>query len=217
MASKTFLNLKPEKQESILNECFREFALKGYDHASLNEIIKNCGIAKGSFYRYFKSKREVYQYLLQNATEKRLSKLHLLIEDENVGFFELIKQNFLEKVQFDLDHPVIAGFLYKVMHERDNNEISDIVKELYRAVREQTRQIIEHPRFRKQLTHADTTFMAYHVFQMQLWLYEYVAEKYGINYEENIRQGKPILSITKTELENTINLAVNLLKNGIKA
>jgi AcrR family transcriptional regulator len=217
MASKTFLKLNPGKQETIINAAFKEFALKGYDNASLNEIIKQCGVAKGSFYRYFKNKRELYRYLLQTAKEKRLSKLHMLVEDENIGFFKLIRLNFLEKVQFDLENPVVAGFLYKVMHERDNNEISDIIQELYRGIREQTRQIIELPRFKKQLAGFDTTFMAYHVFHLQLWLYEYVADKFMLDYEKNICEGKPVLTIPEKELKATIGQAVEVLKNGIKA
>ena len=123
MASKTFKNLKQERQEEILLISYEEFALKGYESASLSEIIKKCNLAKGSFYRYFSSKKELYAYLIKDATSRRLKNLDNLINTVKPDFFEFIKQNFLEKVKFDLDNPVIGGFLYKIMHEKDNNEI----------------------------------------------------------------------------------------------
>lgn len=215
MAKQTFLNLSKERQEEILNICYKEFALKGYDSASLSDIIKSCGLAKGSFYRYFSSKKELYVYLLEEAKNKRLSNLEDLLEDEELGFFDLIKQNFLEKVRFDLDYPTIGGFLYKVMHEKDNNEIAIVIEGLYDGILEQTRQIISIPRFKQQLADLDADMIAYQVFYMQLWLYEYVAKKYSLNLEANVISGQPILTISAEDLESVIHQSVQMLKSGI--
>ncbi len=64
-----FYNLPPEKQERIINAAFKEFAYKGYEQASTNEIVKNSGISKGALFHYFKSKKELYQFLLGQLTE----------------------------------------------------------------------------------------------------------------------------------------------------
>ena len=215
MAKQTFLNLPSERQEEILNICFREFALNGYDSASLSDIIKNCGLAKGSFYRYFSSKKELYVYLLEYAKNKRLSNLEELLEQDNLDFFKLIKQNFLEKVRFDLDYPAIGGFLYKVMHEKDNNEVSIVIEGLYDGILEQTRQIIKLPQFENQLASLDADMMAFQVFYMQLWLYEYVAKKYALDMEANVISGRPIMNISVEDLESIIDPSVSMLKNGI--
>lgn len=216
MALQTFKNLKPERQEEILQVSYKEFALKGYNSASLTEIIKDLGLAKGSFYRYFSSKKELYSYLIQDASQRRLGKLDELINDPNVGFFKLIKQNFIDKVQFDHDFPVIGAFLFRIMHERDNSEISDIIKHMFDSIVAQTKLIIELPKFKKKLAFDDATMVAFQIFHTQLWLYDYVAFKYDINYEQNIKQGLPIINIPLSESEKVINSAVEILKNGIK-
>lgn len=216
MPLQTFKNQKPERQEEILIACYKEFALKGYNSASLSVIIKKLGLAKGSFYRYFTSKKELYTYLIQDASKRRLGKLDKLITDPNVGFFKLIEQNFLDKVQFDHDFPIIGAFLFRIMHERDNNEISDVIKQMFESIVAQTRQIIELPKFKKNLAYTDATMVAFQIFHTQLWLYDFVAFKYGINYENNIKQGLPIISIPISESEKVINSAVEILKNGIK-
>ena len=48
-----FLNLKPEKQEKILEVAIREFADKGFEKSSTNEIVKGAGISKGILFHYF--------------------------------------------------------------------------------------------------------------------------------------------------------------------
>lgn len=216
MALQTFKNLEPARQEEILQVCFEEFALKGYQSTSLSVIIKKLNLAKGSFYRYFKNKKELYAYLIQNASNRRLSKLNKLISDTKVDFFELIKQNFIDKVEFDKQYPVIGGFLYKIMHEKDNSEVSDIIQNLYSHVIQQTKLIMDVDRFKTQLNTNDPEMVAFQIFHMQLWLYDYVAYKYNIDYEQNIRQHRPIMDLQDKELEQIIDQAVRMLKNGIK-
>jgi len=45
-----FLNIQQEKQEHILDAAMKEFAQKGFENASTNEIVKEAGISKGLFY-----------------------------------------------------------------------------------------------------------------------------------------------------------------------
>lgn len=215
MAEKTFKNLKPERQEDILLASFREFALKGYQNASLSEIIKTLGLAKGSFYRYFKSKKLLYAYLIEEASRRRLTKLDDLINDPNADFFHLIKQNFIDKSEFDKKHPLIGAFLYKIMHEKDNSEVSDIIKSLYKTIIEQTKKILAIPRFKSQLNIVDPTMVAFQIFHTQLWLYDYVAFKYNINFDKNIIKNRPVMDLNTNELLEVIDRAVKMLRNGI--
>ena len=217
MASKTFKNLEQKRQEEILLIAYEEFALKGYNSASLSEIVKKCKLAKGSFYRYFSSKKELYAYLIDDASSRRLKNLDNLLNTENPDFFELIKQNFFEKVKFDLDNPVIGGFLYKIMHEKDNNEVSDIISNLYEQIKKRTKSIIESKQFKNQLAKIDADLLTFQVFYMQLWLYDYVAHIFNIDYEANIKSKKPVLSVSGQELKEVIESAVYILKDGIKA
>lgn len=216
MALKTFLNLKEERQQEILNVAFAEFALKGYDNASLSNIVKNCSLAKGSFYRYFSNKKELYTYLIEVATTKRLSNLEQIIEDTSIDFYQLLKLNFLEKIQFDMDNPVIGGFLYKILQEKDNHEIAEVIANLKEGIVEQTQMILKLPQYKLNIHEEDYHLVAYHIFQMQLWLYEYMALKFNINTHENIQEAKPVLNIPVNELEKLVDKSIALIKNGIE-
>lgn len=205
-----------ERQEEILQVAFEEFALKGYQNASLSIIIKKIGLAKGSFYRYFSNKKELFAYLVENATNRRLSKLDNLINKDGIDFFELIKQNFIEKIRFDNKYPVIGAFLYQTMHEKDNSEVSDIIKNLFNNIILQTKFIVTLEKFKHQLIDIEPEMIAFQIFNMQLWLYDYVAYKYKIDFEANIREQIPIFDLSEEQLGQLIDQSIMMLKNGIK-
>ena len=47
---------KQQKQTSLLNTAFQLFTTKGVNKTSIAEISQQAGIAKGTFYLYFKDK-----------------------------------------------------------------------------------------------------------------------------------------------------------------
>ncbi len=58
MPKSTFYNLSDEKKSRIFEAALQEFSVKTFSQASLNQIIKNADIPRGSFYQYFDNKEE---------------------------------------------------------------------------------------------------------------------------------------------------------------
>jgi len=56
---------KKERREQILAAACALFAEQGYNGATISEIVSRCGVAQGTFYLYFKSKRDVFAALLE--------------------------------------------------------------------------------------------------------------------------------------------------------
>jgi TetR/AcrR family transcriptional regulator len=216
MYKQTIKNLTKERQEEILLKAFEEFSLNGYKSASLSAIIKKLELAKGSFYRYFSSKKELFKYLIEEGFNRRLKTLDDLIKNESNDFFDLIKQNFINKINFDIENPVIGAFLYQIMHDKENSEVADIIKNIYQDIILRTKQIILLDKFKNQIASEDVELIAFHVFQMQLWLYDYVAYKYNIDFQENIRNHKPVFNLPQHELTTIVDKSISILKNGIK-
>ena len=77
MPSSTFLNLPAEKQEKLLEAATREFSHKPFNEASINQIIKEAGIPRGSFYMYFQDKEDLFRYLLKGYVDQ----LFMLLEE----------------------------------------------------------------------------------------------------------------------------------------
>jgi len=66
------------------------FAAKGYHATGVADIIKDCGIARGTFYLYFGSKRNVFETILDAFLE--LLKERIPRIDETVGIEGIKKQ-----------------------------------------------------------------------------------------------------------------------------
>jgi AcrR family transcriptional regulator len=72
MPKQTFLNLLEDKRTVITNAAIDEFAEHGYKSASINRIVTNSGISKGSFYQYFEDKMDVFKYLMDVVAKEKM-------------------------------------------------------------------------------------------------------------------------------------------------
>lgn len=67
MARPRFKKLEAEKQERILMAAAVEFAQKGFEGASFNQIIEAADISKGAAYYYFDDKNDLYSTVIEYA------------------------------------------------------------------------------------------------------------------------------------------------------
>lgn len=91
MPSSTFLNLPVEKQEKLLEAATREFSRRPFSEASINQIIKDAGIPRGSFYMYFGDKEDLFRYVLQGYMDQMLMVIEeLLLREQGDLFLALL-------------------------------------------------------------------------------------------------------------------------------
>lgn len=55
---------KKMKMESLLNTAFSLFTSKGFQNTSISDIVKDAGVAKGTFYLYFTDKYDIRNKLI---------------------------------------------------------------------------------------------------------------------------------------------------------
>ena len=65
---------KQHKRLSLLNTAFELFTTKGVNKTSISEISEQAGIAKGTFYLYFKDKYDIRNKLISHQSSLVLSK-----------------------------------------------------------------------------------------------------------------------------------------------
>ena len=90
MPSSTFLNLPPEKQEKLLEAASREFSSRPFNEASINQIIKEAGIPRGSFYMYFQDKEELFWYLLRGYVDQMVMVIEELLLRRKGDIFQAL-------------------------------------------------------------------------------------------------------------------------------
>ncbi|MEM5947544.1 TetR/AcrR family transcriptional regulator [Spirochaetia bacterium 38H-sp] len=99
-------------KEKIINTATNLFLTKGYDTVSIEEIIRNTGIAKGTFYHHFKSKEELLETIVELMAEESLQQLKQILEDDSLSILEKTKRITNKATQYKLDRlPVIIETL----------------------------------------------------------------------------------------------------------
>lgn len=69
MPNLRFINLALEKKERIRNAVINELTNFNFNNLSINRIIKNASIPRGSFYQYFKNKDDLLEYIMSDYTQ----------------------------------------------------------------------------------------------------------------------------------------------------
>jgi TetR/AcrR family transcriptional regulator len=105
----------PRLQEAAINE----FSMKKYEDASLNDILKNAGMSKGSFYHHFGDKFGLYLSMMGIIVRKKLSCFYPLIQEktDSSDFFASLKDIMKSTMDFMLADERMHHFLNRVMEE----------------------------------------------------------------------------------------------------
>ncbi len=130
-------NQETENKESrLLNTAFKLFTEKGIKDTSIQEIVDNADVGKGTFYLYFKDKYEIRDILIAK-------KSHKLFNDALVALRKNNKNNLPDQIIFIVDYvidelkknPILLKFISKnlswgiysqtvkkIYEETENNE-----------------------------------------------------------------------------------------------
>lgn len=87
MPSNTFFRLPKEKQDNLIKAAIKEFSNTAYTEASINQIIKEAKIPRGSFYMYFNDKEDLYHYIIENMHTTVKEQFLSLLEKNNGNLF----------------------------------------------------------------------------------------------------------------------------------
>lgn len=213
-AKSTFLNLDVERQKQILDVALLEFTLNDYQNASLSKIISNLGLAKGSFYRYFDSKQDLYVYLLKYTTDFRFDDINELTSHKSLSLYEVILENFRMKISFDKQYPLYSGFAYRVMRE-PCKDVAYIKAELWQSVLGIIKSILHRFVGEDQLSPVNIDIAAYSILQLQLSIFDFLEIHYQIDFLDNIKKGKPVFSLDDDKLMQVVEGFAVILTNGL--
>ena len=116
----TFRNLPVDKQRRITAAAVHEFAEYGFKQASVNRIVKETGIAKGSLYQYFDGKEALYLHVFSDfiGLVKKTVKEN---ENNDEGeVFSRIRFVINAGVQFIKTHPEYFRLYSRLLSEEES-------------------------------------------------------------------------------------------------
>jgi transcriptional regulator, tetR family len=93
---------KNQKRKKILDKAWELFRKNGYEETKVEDITRELGVSKGSFYTYFKTKDEVLYEILERIkkeNEERISKINVNQEPSKIlEDYVISKMNYIVKL-----------------------------------------------------------------------------------------------------------------------
>ena len=125
-------NNKQQKRTSLLDTAFKLFTTQGVSKTSIAEISQKAGIAKGTFYLYFKDKYDIRNKLVSHEASKlfknAVSALELHIKEQQINDHSFTI-TFTEEIIFIADH-IINVLNLSLIHISDQTLLTFISKNL---------------------------------------------------------------------------------------
>ncbi len=126
-----FEQLPIEKQARIVDASISEFAVRDYETASMNKVVVQAGISKGSLFNYFKTKSSLYFHIYQLALGEVKDYLKKVRDETAVlQFDERLSKIVDSGVQFITEHPRLARIYFRIIYSADSPNRKKIVNEL---------------------------------------------------------------------------------------
>ncbi len=119
--SRLFQSLSPEKREKIFTAAAEEFAEHGYRKASVNSIVKTAGISKGSLFQYFSTKRNLFDGLVDLASDQVKIYLRSVREEtRELGFFDRLARLIRSGFEFIDNRPALSRIYFHLLQSGDS-------------------------------------------------------------------------------------------------
>lgn len=102
MPTERFYRLPEAKKQIIREAAIKEFARVPFDKASINQIIHNADISRGSFYTYFEDKQDVLEFIFEDSCNQVKDICEQNLADNGGDYFSMISllfEFFVEKLQ----------------------------------------------------------------------------------------------------------------------
>lgn len=116
MPSQTFLNLKPDKKNKIIEAAIEELSQHPYEYINLANIIRDAEIPRGSFYQYFKDKDDLYRYFYGYIGERKMSYFKDLFDPTlDLPFIDRFNQLYLKGFEFAQAYPKLTQIGQKML------------------------------------------------------------------------------------------------------
>ena len=75
---------KQKKKDALFNTAFELFTTKGTNQTTISDIVNKAGVAKGTFYLYFKDKYDIRNKLVSHKTSELFYQAYRAVIDQEI-------------------------------------------------------------------------------------------------------------------------------------
>ena len=140
MAQRTLKQQKEQKQGDLLNSAYHCFLNKGFAKTTIDDIVQQARVAKGTFYLYFHDKEDIMKHLVIQISSQIVIRAYTQTQQQKISDFlpavlffidtiiEYFKSNkdLLKLIERNFSWPLVVEYL----SEGNQAEINAILEEL---------------------------------------------------------------------------------------
>ncbi len=108
------------RRSEILDVAQRLFYQKGYEQTSVQDIITEIGIAKGTFYHYFSSKLDLLDAMIERMIEQTLQSLEPLVADDQLSALEKFEGFFSDLADWKVENKAFFLDIMNIWYKDEN-------------------------------------------------------------------------------------------------
>ncbi|MEO2066208.1 MAG: TetR/AcrR family transcriptional regulator [Desulfurobacteriaceae bacterium] len=119
-----------KREEEILVRAKSLFSKRGFHSLTVSEIVDSLGIARGTFYLYFKNKDDVYRRVLERTVQEIEKNLKVLPLERPL---EQLRRNLLSVLKLIEEDRETASLIFYHPYKL-NSEFDEILEDFYGKV-----------------------------------------------------------------------------------
>lgn len=128
MPKKTFLNLPEEKKKKILKSADKEFSRVPIEKVSIQNIIEQAEIPRGSFYQYFEDKEDLFDYMMNIKIGDIEKKINDMVKKEDGNIIKICINMYDQMIQMGQERKNNKFFKQIVENVRTRDNLMFIKK-----------------------------------------------------------------------------------------
>ena len=123
-----------EKRQELIDAALIEFGERGYENASLNNILKEADIGKGTFYYHYRNKEDLYMQLIDIIVEEKLAFIsnEMKTIEGNEDIFTKLKIMIKIGMKFAHRNPLVNTFSQSFIKESGTQDHNKRMEKYYK-------------------------------------------------------------------------------------
>ncbi len=143
MARPRFENLDREARTRILETAAMEFAARGFEGTSLNQLLDKLGMSKGSFYYYFDDKEDLFTTVVDHAWVIVVPVEELDLEELDAATFWPTLQSLMREARARIhSNPWLVGFTRLMYNPPQTVGVREALAEKFEQARQWQAELI---------------------------------------------------------------------------
>ncbi|RKQ35741.1 TetR/AcrR family transcriptional regulator [Oceanobacillus halophilus] len=115
-------------KENIIRKSIELFDEKGFIETSIQDIVGNIGVTKGTFYYYFNSKQELLRDIHLSYLQELLGEQQIILEDKDKNYIDKLYGIIYLLIKKIKSHGPNARILFREMRHLNQSNMDQIKK-----------------------------------------------------------------------------------------